>query len=164
MAKEEKKSELAELKLEYAKFQKKYGLPEFDKINEEFDIEKLAGIETDYLLREMRKHVGERLANFLRFVELMLNPSNAPIFVFHIVKSLQPQDRVNLEESYQKIVEYEVKMIGLDMDYKEKKEAEFLTGVYNDWQQVKGKIMKVYESIVKNWNNNFKKKDKGYFG
>src|SRR3990167_1163002 len=113
---EPKESELAKLKKHYADFQGKYSLPDFDKLNEDFDVEKLAGGETDFLLREIRKNLGERLANFLRFVELMLNPSNAPMFVFHLVKNLEADDKKILEETYKLVVEFEVRMIELDMD------------------------------------------------
>ena len=94
----------------------------------------------------------------------MLNPSNAPIFVFQIVKNLDSDDKKNLEECYKKIVELEIKMIALDMNYLEKGESDFIKESYKEWQEVKKLMNLVHSSIVKNWNNGFKKKEKGYFG
>ena len=55
MGKEKCESCLEELKKKYEKLQKQYSLPSFEKLNEEFDIEKIAENETDFLLREVRK-------------------------------------------------------------------------------------------------------------
>ena len=44
---------LDELKKVYLEIQKKYSLPDFDKLNEDFNIEKLADVETEYLIREI---------------------------------------------------------------------------------------------------------------
>src|SRR3989344_2547651 len=63
------KSVLKEMKKDYAEFQKKYNLPSFEKLNEYFSIEKVADYETDFLLREIRKHVADRLQNYMRFIK-----------------------------------------------------------------------------------------------
>ena len=51
----EKESDLVRLKKDYAKLQKKYSLPSFENMNQDFSIEKAAELETDYLIREIRK-------------------------------------------------------------------------------------------------------------
>ena len=71
---------LPEFKKKYAKLEKKHNLPSFNQMNRDFQIEKLAEVETDYLIREIRKFSGEKFFNYFRFIESLLNPSNASMF------------------------------------------------------------------------------------
>jgi len=69
-------SALEELKEDYEKFKKIYKLPEFRQLNEDFDIEKVAQNETDFVLREVRRHMMDKIIAYLRFIEMLLNPSD----------------------------------------------------------------------------------------
>ena len=69
-------SKLQELKDQYSELQKKHNLPSFDEMNKDFYIEKLAELESDLLMREIRKFISDRLYNYLRFIENLLNPQN----------------------------------------------------------------------------------------
>lgn len=159
------KTKLKKLKEDYSKIQKKYGLPNFDKLNEDFKVEKVAQEETDFLVREIRESMGETLENFLRFLEIVLNPVNAPMFLFPIIKSLSAEEKNKLAELYKKLSKLEMDAIKL-MDYSEKKEAEFIKNAYNLWQEIKRDSIKIIESVEKKSEINTKteKSEKGYFG
>ena len=157
------KSKLKKLKEEYPKIQNKYNLPSFDKLNEDFRIEKVAQTETDFLVREIRETVGETLENFLRFVEAILNPVNVPMFLFPIIKSLSVEEKNKLSEIYKKLSKLEIDAIKL-IDYSEKKEAEFIKNSYNLWQEIKKDFPKIIEDIEKRMNIKSEKSEKGYFG
>jgi hypothetical protein len=161
MAKENK---LKKFKEEYSKIQKKYNLPDFKKLNEDFQIEKAAEIKTDYLLREVRKFMADKLSNYLRFVEMLLNPVNVPMFIFYFVKSVNADDKKKLSESYKKLAKIEINLIEADVIFSEQKEAEFIKESYKTWQEVKKDIMKIIDSVKINWDNDIKPNDKGYFG
>lgn len=60
---------LAYLKKQYEPLRKKYKLPSFDELNKEFEIEKIQEKETDFILREIRKGMGEKVGAFLRFLK-----------------------------------------------------------------------------------------------
>ncbi|MDP2672632.1 MAG: hypothetical protein Q8O84_02360 [Nanoarchaeota archaeon] len=157
------KSKLAKLKENYSKIQKKYGLPEFDKLNEDFKIEKTAQTETDFLVREIRETIGETLENFLRFVEAILNPVNVPMFLFPIIKSLSVEEKNKLSEIYKKISKLEIDAMKL-IDYSEKKEAEFIKNSYVLWQEIKKDFIKIIEGVEKRVDIKSEKTEKGYFG
>ena len=82
------KNDLQNLKTNYKMFQEKYSLPDFHELNKEFGIEKAAEDDTDFLLREIRKFLSEKFSNYLRFVELLINPSGASVFIFSIIISV----------------------------------------------------------------------------
>ena len=160
----QKERDLADLKKEYKKIQKKHDLPGFDELNRDFCIEKISDFETDFLLREVRKIMSDRFSNYMRFIEAILNPINVPMFVFSIVKSLSIEEKDKLTEVYKKLAEIEVELIGVDIEYVEKKEAEFIKQSFLVWQKIKKDILEIVGVIKRNWGNKFETNSKGYFG
>lgn len=161
-----KKQTLEDLKKDYVKYQKKYKLPSFQQLNEDFSIERIVEVETDYLLREIRKTISDKLFNYLRFVEGILNPVNAPMFVFSIIKALTENEKQIFSEMYKKLAKMEIQLFEIDISYDEKKEADFIKQSYKLWQEIKKDASDVTAVIRKNWEN---KSDigfngKGYFG
>jgi len=155
---------LEEFKKSYSEIQKKYGLPEFDELNKDFTIEKLADIETDFLVREIRKFIADRFSNYLRFIETLLNPSNSPMFVYSVIKTFGNEERIKLTEIYKKLARAEVDLIEIDVDFSEEKEAKFVKDSYKMWQEIKKDILEIVDVIKKNWDNKTEKNGKGYFG
>jgi len=160
----EAEHKLPEFKKKYAKIEKKHGLPSFDQMNQDFQIEKLAEIETDYLIREIRRFSSERFFNYFRFVESLLNPTNASMFTFSIVKTLGQKEKDKLTELYKKFAKIELEFISIDIKYSEEKEAQFLKDFYKEWQEVKKEMASIVGFINKNWKNKSKSMDKNYFG
>jgi hypothetical protein len=158
------KSKLKELKKDYASLQKKYNLPDFELLNQDFYIEKAAEIETDYLAREIRRFVADKFSNYLRFIEAILNPINVPMFIFSIVKSINAEEKERLSEVYKKLAKTEVSLIELDIHFSEEKEAIFLKESYKTWQEIKKDIMDFMDVVKKNWDNKIKVNGKDYFG
>jgi hypothetical protein len=159
-----KEFSLNEVKKNYKKFQEKYNLPSFEKLNEDFQIEKIAENETDYLLREVKKAMAEKFYNYLRFTETLLNPVNAPLFIFSIIKSIDAEKKKKLNEIYKKLAKNEIKIIEVDLIYSEKKEAEFIKESYKLWQEIKEELMDIIKNVKGNWDNKLERKRNGYFG
>ncbi len=159
-----KESDLENLKKDYLVVQKKYNLPSFENLNEDFQIEKIAEVETDILIREVRKFIADKFSNYLRFVETILNPANAPMFVFSIIKSIGVEEKKKLVEIYKELTKTEIRLIELDTDFFEEKEAEFIKESYEIWQKIKKDVLEVVEVIKKNLDNKFEVNGKSYFG
>lgn len=118
-------SNLLKLKNEFKKFKDLYDLPEFDKLNELFDIEEIDP-DTDYFLRKIRRILSEKIAGYLRFVEVVLNPSSAPMFFFKHLKKLENEDRESLTKIHDLLGVFELRILKLDLDYSEDSEASFI--------------------------------------
>lgn len=129
-SRDETGSNMDELKEEYNKLKEKHSLPEFYELNKLFDIEEI-DTETEFLLRKIRRVVSERIASYLRFIELILNPSNAPMFFFKLIKRLESNDRDELTKIYEKLGNFELDVISLDLEYNEEKEAIFIKKVFD---------------------------------
>ncbi len=153
---------LDKLKQEYNKLKENYDLPEFSEMNKVFDIEEIC-IETDFLLRKIRRIVSEKISGLLRFIEIILNPSNAPIFIFKLIKKMNEEDKKQLREIYDILGSLELGVVRLDLDYNEIKEVEFIKKAYVFLN--KGINYKLLKIIDKMSNSGEEKKEKSsYFG
>lgn len=153
-----------EFKKEYEKYRVKYKLPNFMELNRDFEIERAYERETDFPLREIRKLMMDKVLGYLRFIELLLNPTNAPLFFFGLVKGMGMDDRKTIEKIYGKLGEFEIDVIELDNDYTDEKEARFIANIYKGWQEIKSDLKGVIGSLRSGWNQKNERKDKGYMG
>lgn len=164
MAKPKVEFGLEKLKGDYEALRKKFNLPSFQQLNEEFEIERIAEHETDILLREVRKAITEKAIAFLRFLELMINPSSAPFFLLSIIKDFSISDKKLVEKIYRKLCEFEIKAIALDLKYNEKTEAEFIRESARKWQDLQDDLQELSTLINRAWNATSEKKERSYFG
>ena len=86
------------------------------------------------------------------------------MFVFSIVKSLGAEEKKKLTEIYKKLAQSEVKLIELDIDFIEEKEAEFVKESYELWQELKRDLLKIVSVIKLNWDSKVETNGKNYFG
>ena len=163
---EENKEEscLDNLKKEYNKFKEKYKLPEFLELNKIFDIEEVE-TDTDFLLRKIRRVISDKTAGYLRFVEIILNPANAPMFFFKLIKKLDEEDKKKLTELHEILGNFEIKIISLDLEYNEEKEAEAIKEILNVFNnKIRIELLKIIKKFS-NGDSVSKDKETGsYFG
>lgn len=157
---------LAELKNSYFEIQKKYFLPSFEELNEDFQIERLVELETEFLIREIRKFISDKFSNYLRFIESILNPVSVPMFVFSVIKTLGDNERKKLSEVYKKLAKKEVDVIELDISFNEDKEVKFVKESFLIWQEMKKELLGVMKIVNENWDKEIEVNGRGknYFG
>jgi len=161
--KEEITTNLEQLKEQYTKFKEQYQLPEFTELNKQFDIEEI-DIETEFLLRKIRRTIAEKIAGYLRFIEIILNPQNTPLFLFKLIKKLESQDKEDLNKLYEKLGAFEIELVSLDLDYDEKKEADFIIQCSNLFnKEIKTNLLALTEKMS-NGHDNSKPSNGSYFG
>lgn len=160
------KSDLDILKECYEVIQKEFSLPDFDDLNEDFGVEKIKDEDTDFLIREVRKNISDKFSGYLRFIETLLSPGNAQMFVFAMLKILDNNDKAILQKVYKKLAKKEIEVIELDLKYDSSKEAEFIKTSYELWNEVKEDLLKIVIKIKDNWsfNGDNSTKSGNYFG
>jgi len=154
---------LEALKKRYKKLQKKYKLPSFNELNQEFEIEKIQEKETDFLLREIRKIISDKIAAFLRLFELFINPTSAPIFILNVIKTLTLKDKELIERIYHKLVYLELTSMVRDINYNEKKEVEFIKKTAKKWKEIKVDLNQ-FSLILERIKTKRNETRKSYFG
>ncbi len=156
-------SDLEKLKKEYSILQKKYDLPSFEILNKDFSIEKIADTETDLLLREIRRYLGESVEGLLRFLEGILNPASVPMYLFPLIKSLDDKNKKALSDLHKKLAKLQICSLIL-VDYSEEKEVNYIKDTSALWQEIKKDFVEIIKEVESRLEYKSEKKKGGYFG
>jgi hypothetical protein len=148
----------------YNELAQKHSLPEFQKIAEDFDIEKIQDKESTFLIREVRRSINEKIAAYLHLFETLINPSAPPMFVFSILRNISSQDKETIKKIYKALSRTQIEIMKLDTIYNEKQEAKFINETFIIWQEFKPTIMKVIESLETSFEIDDTSKKRSYFG
>lgn len=159
----EDKDNRVELEKKYEVLKKKFKLPDFDLIDEDFGIEKIP-YENNFLLREIRRVVSDKVSHYNKFIEMMLSPVNVPLFVYSFAKSLRADDKIKLGELYNTLSKDSFSVVKLDLVYNEENEAEYISDVYGKWQKIKKVLYDIIENVEKNSDKSFEGSNKDYYG
>jgi len=156
---------LGELKKDYALLEKKYSLPKFEEMNQEFLIEGLADVESELLIKHIRRIFIEKLSYFSKFIEVILNPSagGASLLIFSITKNLSQEDKKTLSEIYERLSALEIESFKREISFSEKEEAIFVKKIYSYWIEMKSSLLPILENIEEKWGNKSGKSEKSYF-
>ena len=152
-----------EFEIKYGELMKKYKLPNFDKICEDFDVEKVADKDSNYLLREMRRIINEKISAYLHLFETLINPTAPPIFVFSILRGMGNRDKEKMKEIYKKLSRTQLAIMRLDTMYIEADEAEFIINTFNIWQELKPQILQIIKGFEENFEKDDSSKKSSYF-
>ena len=154
--------ELKELKNLYFGYEKKYKLPSFDKLNEQFEIEKIDR-ESAILMRVIRKIMMDKIVNSLAFLDMIANPMNAPRIYLSFIKSISDKDKEVMDKLYDSFGSLSLSCLALELDYSEKKEAEMVRSIYEQWEKARPEFSDLLKRVHKPVKNDVKK-EKSYFG
>ncbi|MEK6892712.1 MAG: hypothetical protein AABX07_00760 [Nanoarchaeota archaeon] len=155
--------ELKELKKRYSELEKKYKLPAFRSMNEDFEIEKI-NLESEVLLRVIRKIMMDKVLSFLNFIERVItNPVGLPRIYYGYVKAMDNNDKIELEKLYDSFGELSLDAFKLEVYTSEKEEAELIKKISRTWQLSKPELIKV-AAKMKTPESQVVKKEKSYFG
>ena len=160
----EETSKLEKLKEEYSVLEKENSLPSFSEMNEDFLIERISDMETDFILREVRKQIAEKFSNTLRLIDILINPSNTPAFLFPVIKSITKEDKEVMEKIYKELSKTEISNLKLDLVYSSQNEIEYIKKSFLYWQEIKCDLLKVFLKVEDNWDKKPEKVNNCYFG
>jgi len=154
--------EVAELKKKYEQLAKKHKLPSFDELNSDFEIDKLDR-ESNNLLRAIRKLIMEKIVNSMSFLEMLVNPINAPRMYMPYIVTMEVMDKKIIDEIYSSLAGLSVLSLELEINSEEKDEAVLINSVLGKWKELKPKFSQILKNI-KEPKNSVAKKERSYFG
>lgn len=156
--------DLEKLKIDYESKRILFNLPSYNEMAKEFEIEKVSEKETDFLLREVRRAVIEKVSAYIHLFETILSPSSGSLLIFSILKSLNEEDKKTIRGIYKKLTKTQISAIKLDTSYDEILEAEFINKMYKEWQELKRPIIELFEKFEKNFETDISPGNNCYFG
>lgn len=153
---------MKETKKMYDELKKKYKLPEFEALKNEFGIGKIE--EDTPILIEIMKKIDDKLDLFLKILNRMLQPDTT-ISDLYECKVFTDDDKKEMFELFKKLMVIHNTMLLVEVDPNEKKEAEFISDVFSKWPALKKGIMNVVEKMKGSWSKDINiSEDLGYLG
>ncbi len=152
-----------DFRLKYNELRQKHNLPEFEKLAEDFDIEKIEDKESIFLIREIRRAVNEKITAYLHLFETLINPNTPPMFVFSILRNSSDKNKDTIREIYKILSKIQIKAMKLDTIYKEDIEVKFINEIFSTWQELKLRIYKLIENFEANFEENDTSQNRSYF-
>lgn len=153
--------ELPELAKRYLEIEAKHSLPKFEQMVEVFEIDKIDR-DSPFFLRLVRKQIMEKLVNSMNFLEMLLNPVNAPRMYYSYLKSVSLEDKERINKIYGKLADLSLLSLSLEIDYDEQKEADLIKHSFKVWNELRPEFRKILENMIK--PDNSVRKEKSYFG
>jgi hypothetical protein len=152
-----------DLELEYGKLKNKYELPEFEKLSEDFDLEKVSEKESLFLAREIRRAINEKMTAYLHLFETLINPAAPPMFVFSILRNISPENKELLKILYKKLARTQIETMKLDTIYNEEEEVKFIKETFENWQEIKKEVYQLIEQFESSFDTDDIAKRRSYF-
>jgi hypothetical protein len=132
----------------YHKLQKKYNLPKFEDINHDFEITAID--KTDFLLREIRKKISEKIELLAKLLEGVLQPETT---LTHFKESnvFSEEEREIIYTLFRKLMFYDRFSIETSLNETDAKTADFLKTFWKDWTSIKTSLEKTIKKIKESW-------------
>ena len=116
--------EFADLKKAYQILQKKYQLPEFKDIHQEFELQHIE--DEEFLLRSVRRRIQTKILFFASILESILYPSGQSPSSSYESGFFSSDDKQDLSKVYKKLMILSRKHVRLDVASTEKEDALFI--------------------------------------
>ncbi len=144
---------------EYNALIKKYRLPSFAKLDEEFEIRALEENRSGRPIKAIIRVIAGRLRNFLEALDPAVNPNPSSVYSMLIVNSLDQKTKEEIFDFYKRIALLYQKCILYEIESDEES-AKFIKSFWKEWPKIKEKQKKFLNKIISNWEPTKEKKSK----
>ena len=147
---------------QYRILKKKYDLPPFEELDREFDI---GGIDESAVSSKIVvKKMIEKIDFFSKIFEEIIQPDTNPASL-HECSIFEDPEKMKILEIYKKLYYYNRSYVELELVCEEKKFAEYIKWLHDEWKHVKPKILPIIQKLKKSWlKDTDTKTELEYFG
>ena len=128
----------------YAQERKRFNLPDFNKIDFEFEISSLE--ETKFILREVRRKMIDKIEHFINLLEEVLQPETT-VANLHECNFFDQEEKEKIFRLYSKLMRLNRKSLCLDLSPNDKEEADFIITLFNEWIDLKKDVALVLNKM-----------------
>jgi len=151
------------IKKKYRDFKKEYNLPSFEKLDLMFELSTID--KDDFLLRNIRKKMLEKLDYFCEIIESLLQPDTSSFANMHECKFFEDEEKDDLYKLYKNLMFLSKSAMLLGINSSDDEEAEFINSVYKDLPKLQQEILVYVKKIKETWRNESSTKEElGYLG
>ena len=132
----------------YAQERKRFNLPDFNKIDFEFEISSLE--ETRFIIREVRRKMIDKIEHFINLLEEVLQPETT-VANLHECNFFDQEEKEKIFRLYSKLMRLNRKSLCLDLSPNDKEEADFIITLFNEWIILKKDVALVLNKMKEAW-------------
>jgi len=153
------------LKKEYEKYQNKYSLPDYDGIDDEFELLYITDIaEIKFPLRFMRRRMNDKLVWICNIIQSIIQPNPSSIINLEESNFFSKENKIHLSNILRELMQIERRSLALDINQNEKEDAELIKEIYKVYKKLKPDINKISEKMLECWKTERKLEKGHYFG
>ena len=156
------KDEKFDIKEEYSKL--KHILPKFEDLDDEFEISNASIKNKNFLLRNIRRRVNEKVIFYCRIIEGLIYPNSNNIVGMLEIKFFDEEEKNNLSKIYKKLMQFERESLSIDVNPDDKKDVEYINTVFKQWRQYKEELIKITKKMKDSWKMQEEITKDSYFG
>ena len=141
---------MEELKKEYNQLKKKYNLPDFEQMDEEFEIRAIEMYRSGILIKALLRAINNKLSIFMNYLESIVNGQPQHIHALIEIKNTTDSEKEEMYEHYKKISILLHENLVFDLK-PEKEIAKQINKNWKEWKAIKEKEIKLLEIITDAW-------------
>lgn len=151
------------IKRDYNELIKKYKLPSFEKLDEEFEIRAIEENKSGRPIKAILRLIAGKLRSFLESLDPIINPNPSSIYSMMASNNVDGEMKTEIFDFYMKIGSLYQICIYHELESDEKT-AEFIKSFWKEWPILKEKQKKYLKTVIDNWNKEPENKKAGYHG
>lgn len=141
---------LEKLKAEYEKLRKKYNLPNFEEIDNEFEIRAIDLDKHGILIKAILRTILNKFGIFLNYLDPVINATGPSLHSMIEQQNLSEETKKEMLDFY-KVLSYNYhKICEIELE-DERTTAEFLKGLWREWPRLKKKEKEFLGKITSTW-------------
>jgi hypothetical protein len=151
-----------EIKEKYEELARKYNLPSFNILDNEFEISTIG--EKEFLLREIRRKIVEKIEEYIKLLEGVLYPETNLCDTYECI-IFSDEEKNGIFGLYKKLMFINRFSIETSIGEDDKKSSEFIKEAWKQWDGAKKEFLSYVKKIKESWLKEIKvKTELGYLG
>lgn len=151
------------IKQDYSELIKKYKLPSFERLDEEFEIRALEENKSGRPIKAILRLIANKLRSFLESLDSLINPNPSSLYSMMIINNINEELKKEIFDFYIKVGSLYQKCFYYELESDEKT-AEFIKSFWKEWPELKEKQKRFLKTVMDNWEKEPEKKKAGYHG
>ena len=152
-----------EIEKEYSKLSKKYKLPKFKEIDNEFEISTLES--PSFLIKNILRKIIEKLEFYTEVIGNLVHPDASSLSSMYEIRYFSDDEKDEIYNLFKKLMKVDRSIVEVVLENDEKKQAEFLNKFFSNWLGTKKELLKYIEKMKESWEKQSTiEEDTAYFG
>jgi hypothetical protein len=138
-----------EIKERYEDLTKKYKLPPFNSLNNEFEISTIENKE--FLLREIRRKIDEKIELYVKLLEGILQPDTSSLSDMYECSVFNDKEKDVIFKLFKKLLFFHRFSIETSVGEDDKRSVEFINDFWKDWSGIKDEFSDFVKKMKEEW-------------